>query len=304
MKYSFSAVIMAGGMGSRFGSPKQLEPLGPSGELLIEYAIYDALRAGFKDIVLITRKALMSAFEKTLLSKLPSGIVVHIVFQDMTNISGDLAVCEKRKKPWGTGHALLAAKSIIQQPFIALNADDFYGQEAFAVAARFLEKKKTNDSLYGIVSYRLNEVLSHSGGVSRGVCRLSQFPYVEKVDEFREVVACKNGTIEGMLNGKKHVLSGNEWVSMGMTAFDQDVMHTLEKEWTRFFKTHGKDLEREYLIGEAISRNVQEGCAKLELIESKASWFGVTYQEEVSHVRHCLSQLHQEGTYPPSLWTT
>ena len=298
---AWTLVVLAGGLGSRFGAPKQLEGLGPGGQLLLEYGVYDATRVGCGHLVLVTREELVPAF-KPLLSRLATALSVRVACQGIEDVPRGVVVPVDRRKPWGTGQALLAVRDLVDGPFVVLNADDFYGRGAFQLVAKFLGQFARAASDYAVIAYRLGAVLSEGGVVSRGLCRFSSFPFLRAIEEFKAVGRSEAGSLVGSLNGVEHDLSQEDWVSMGMMVLGPAVFEALERAWVDFFNSEEWQGEGEYLMGRVLEGEIGAKRARARVLENESSWLGVTYQREVPSVRAALRKLHESGVYPASLW--
>ncbi len=294
-------VIMAAGMGSRYGGIKQIDPMGPNGEIILDYSVYDAIRAGFDRVVFIIRQDINDAFQESISGKFKGKIAVDYAFQELNSYLGGFKVPENRVKPWGTSHAILTCRDFVQEPFIVINADDFYGAEAFNESIKGL-RQLDSDSLEGIiVGYRLENTLSPHGSVSRGVCE-SDGTYLTKVTERLKIGMNSNGLIEYQEGEKVYPLTGGELVSMNFWGFTPKIFKVLEMGFVGFLAESGSRLKSEYLIPETVSENIESGKLKVRVLQSNAAWFGVTYPEDKPAVKSILSDLIQKGVYPSPLW--
>jgi hypothetical protein len=288
---------MAAGMGSRYGGAKQVEGVGPAGETLIEYGLYDARRAGFGRIVFITRRDLADAFA-ALIARLPADFDIRTVYQSIDQVPSWFSA-PPRAKPWGTVQAVLCARSAIETPFVVINADDFYGAGAYDVAfGACRDAERSGD--FAIVGYRLDRVLSDSGPVVRGVTRTEGRRLVW-LDEVREVQRTADG-IAGKVAGQPRRLTGGEIASMNCWVFTPAVFSQLDDEFTTFLKQQGQDSSAESALPEAINRLVQSGRARVNVIDAPGPWFGMTYTDDRPKVRGGLQALVDQGVYPNPLW--
>lgn len=292
-------VILAAGMASRYGSMKQIQGFGPGGETIMDYSIYDAIRSGFGKIVFIIRREFHDDFKEIFEPKLKDKVAVEYVFQDMDAFTEGYSIPEDRKKPWGTAHAVLCAKDVVQEPFAVINADDFYGLNAFEEAADFL-LHDTGEKNYAIIGYDLLRTLSDYGTVNRGVCGLDEFGNLATITE-RINIAKKDGKIicDDGLEPKE--LSMDTRVSMNFWCFDPSYFAYTQKLFREFLQEHGHELKSEFFIPIVADQFIKEG-GKVEIIPTTSSWFGVTYKEDAPFVEKSLNDLIDKGEYPPKLW--
>ncbi|MEO7982884.1 MAG: sugar phosphate nucleotidyltransferase [Bacteroidota bacterium] len=292
-------VILAAGMASRYGSMKQVEGFGPAGETIMDYSIFDAIRAGFGKVVFIIRKEFADNFKAIFEPKLKGRIETAYVYQELDYFTGDFAIPAERTKPWGTAHAVLCAKDVVKEPFAVINADDFYGQNAFENAAIFLNVG-CSDKTYAIVGYDLVRTLSDHGTVNRGVCGLDHDGNLATITE-RINIGKKMGVIicEDGLAPKE--LSVMTTVSMNFWCFDPSFFSYTQHLFTLFLKDHGHELKSEFFIPIVADQFIKEG-GKVEVIPTTSLWFGVTYKEDAPFVQRSLTQLISNGEYPDSLW--
>jgi choline kinase len=293
-------VILAAGMASRYGSMKQTEGFGPSGETIMDYSIYDALNAGFGKIIFIIRKDFSTAFEANFNKKLDGKINVEYVYQELnTALEGYTANIE-RVKPWGTGHALLCAIENINEPFAIINADDFYGKDAFVMAANFLQNKCTQ-SKYAIIGYELANTLSDNGTVSRGVCVVDENGDLASVTE-RTKVYRKDGQLVNEDENGIIEIDNTARASMNFWCFDKSVLEICRKLFTEFLKTNGQELKSEFFLTNIGDYVIKQHIASIAVIPTSAHWFGVTYKEDAPVVKSKVEELVKAHTYPISLW--
>ncbi|HAN19839.1 MAG: nucleotidyltransferase [Bacteroidetes bacterium GWC2_33_15] len=299
---NLTLLVLAAGMGSRYGGLKQLDQVGPSGETIIDYSVYDAIEAGFNKIVFIIRKDIEKDMKEFLFAKYSKKVKIEYVFQELDKLPDGIVPPEGRIKPWGTGHAVLMAKNVIHEPFVVINADDFYGKSAFKVVADYMKSQQNNlTGKYCMAGYLLKNTLSEHGVVSRGVCTVN--PKMQMVDIIeRTKIGWKYDVIVADDNGKDLVLSGNEYVSMNFWGFTPDVFPALEEEFTRFIKTNIDNLKSEYYIPSIVSHQVNTGKANVQVLEAKDQWFGVTYIEDKPIVIDKIKDLTVNGKYPEKLW--
>ena len=298
-KTSPTLLVMAAGMGSRFGGLKQIEPVGPSGETIIDYSIYDALRAGFGKLVFIIRKDIEQAFKESVGARFEKVAPVEYVMQELDKLPAGYSVPAGRTKPWGTTHAILMAAGVVKEPFAAINADDFYGAEGYRVLADHLTSGTPD---YGMVGFVLRNTLSEFGSVARGVCQVDGGRYLTDVVEMlqieREGEAAKNTAADGTVTP----LPGTEPVSMNMWAFNPGIFDQLKTKFDEFLKTRGTELKAECLIPSTVNELVKAGQAKVKVLSSNDPWFGVTYREDHPSVVANIRALVAQGKYPEKLW--
>ena len=298
-KKDLTLVIMAAGMGSRFGGLKQIEPIGPNGEFLIDYSIYDAIKAGFTKVVFIIKKENEQVFKSTIGSRVEGHIPVTYVFQEKENIpvSKDLT---ERIKPLGTGHAIYCCKDEVTTPFAIINADDFYGRDAFIKIADFL--KNSNDNCYGLVGYKVTNTLTENGSVKRGVCYVKDGNLTYIVES--SIEKKDNKILASPLNGKESFeVFDDTLVSMNMLGFTPKIFDYLEKELTKFLNNPQTDLLKdEFLIPEVLQTSITEDNKTVKVLDTTAVWYGVTYKEDKEYVVNGINSLVQNGTYPNHLW--
>lgn len=293
-------VILAAGMASRYGSMKQIQGFGPGGETIMDYSIYDAIRSGFGKVVFIIRREFVEDFKTIFEPKLAGKVAVEYVFQDRDAFTEGFAIPEDRAKPWGTAHAVLCAMDVVKEPFAVINADDFYGHNAFENAADFL-LNDCSDKTYAIVGYDLLKTLSDYGTVNRGVCGLDDMGNLATITE-RINIAKKDGHIicEDGLEPKE--LSLETRVSMNFWCFDPSFFSYTQKLFREFLQQHGNELKSEFFIPIVADQFIKEG-GKVEIIPTTSSWFGVTYKEDAPFVENSLNALIAKGEYPERLWS-
>ena len=298
-------VIMAAGIGSRFGKGiKQLAPVGPNGEIIMEYSIYDALEAGFNKVVFIIRKDLEEEFRAVIGNKIEQITEVEYAFQSLEDLPDGFEKPADRTKPWGTGQAVLAAKNVLSEPFMVINADDYYGIEAYVKVHDYLVQKQPEDGLLHIcmAGFRLGNTLSDNGSVTRGVCHIENGALVG-VTETHDIYKTENGAESRSADGTAEELDVNSLVSMNMWGLTPAFMDVLEKGFVEFLQgLDAADIKKEYLLPEMIDRLIKEGKAKVDVLDTKDTWFGVTYQEDKEVVIAAFDRLAKEGVYPETLY--
>jgi hypothetical protein len=285
-------------MGSRYGGLKQIDPVGPAGETIIDYSIFDALRAGFGKLVFVIRKDIEDAFRETVGSRFEKRVAVDYVFQSLEAIPPKFKVPEGRTKPWGTTQAILLAADIIREPFAAINADDFYGAESYRELARHLTSSSPD---YAMVGFILRNTLSDFGSVARGVCRVNGDDTLQSIIELTKIERDGNGARNTDPDGNVTKLSGDEPVSMNMWAFTPRVFAQLSERFEQFLERSGADLKAECYIPNTVGELVRDGHARVKVLRSRDSWFGVTYREDRPRVIESIRGLIASGVYPEKL---
>ena len=300
-----SLVIMAAGIGSRFGGGiKQLEPLGPNGEVIMEYSIHDALKAGFNKVVFIIRKEMEDYFKEVVGDKISGICEVAYAYQNIDDLPKGFTNPAERKKPWGTGQAVLACKGIVNEPFMVINADDYYGKEAFATVHDFLVSNTETPKEYNfcMAGFILKNTLSDNGGVTRGVCEVDSNNYLTKVVETTDIVKTANGAgVEK--DGSVSPLDPEAFVSMNMWGLTPDFIDVLEGGFVEFLSDPNlNQLKGEYLLPSVIGGLVESGKASVKVLPTADKWFGVTYGEDKYAVKEDFLKLHANGTYAKTLY--
>lgn len=298
-----SLVIMAAGIGSRFGGGiKQLEPVGPCGEIIMDYSIHDALEAGFDRVVFIIRRDLEESFRAVIGDRIAKICPVAYAFQERDNLPGGFTCPPDRQKPWGTGQAVLACRGIVNEPFLVINADDYYGKEGFRIAHDFLVAQGTGHGHYCMPGFILKNTLSENGGVTRGLCRVDADGYLTDVVETYGLVPDGAGVVTDA-DGIRTAVDPDAIVSMNMWALTPDFLDALEAGFAAFLASvPAGDLKAEYLLPAVIGRMVREGKARVRVIPTHDRWFGVTYREDKAAVVKAFAELYAAGVYPPNLY--
>lgn len=294
-------VILAAGMGSRYGGLKQLDKLGPSGETILEYSIYDAIQAGFDKVVFIIRPDFAEEFKAQIGDPVSRFVEVGYVYQTMDKLPEGFQPPADRTKPWGTGHALLVSEPEVDAPFAILNADDFYGREAFVTLASFLEQLNPEDSTYAMVGYRLENTLSDHGTVSRGECEVDDSSYLIRVTE-RTAIARTDDGIFYEDEGQKVELAPQTPVSMNFWGFTPKLFEQGTEFFREFLTSRGSEMKSEFYIPTMVTRGLEEQSLTLKVLDSDAKWFGVTYREDKELAVSRFAELVEQGVYPENLW--
>jgi len=294
-------LILAAGMGSRYGGLKQLDGMGPKGETILEYSVYDAIQAGFGKVVFVIRRDIEEAFRESLGNKFAQYIEVDYVFQELDNVPEGIVVPKDRIKPWGTGHAVMVAADAVREPFLMINADDFYGREAFDAAAAYLSGVSVVEDKWCLIGYQVANTLSDYGTVSRGVTESDSEGNLQSITE-RHKIARTDGQISFEVEGEKVPLADDTLVSMNMMGFTPTVFNHSKEFFQEFIQERGHELKSEFYIPVVMARSIQEKGASVKLLECEASWFGVTYQDDKVEVQGNISRLTEQGRYPSPLW--
>jgi NDP-sugar pyrophosphorylase family protein len=293
-------LILAAGIGSRYGGVKQMDQIGPSGESIIDYSVYDAIRAGFGKVVFVINPKIEKDFKAIYESRLKGKIETAYVLQEISNIPEGLTVNPERVKPWGTGHAVLVAKELINEPFAVINADDFYGEQAFQVLGNYLKKLNNSDTEYAMVGYLLKNTLSENGSVSRGVCQVKNGVLADVVER-TAIVRTPKGIVYKE-DGKQIEIEENVLVSMNFWGFSPKYFEQSEQYFKDFIQANQKELKAEFYIPFVVNRLIQEKKASVKVLESHDKWFGVTYQADKAVTITQVKAFVEAGKYPASLW--
>ena len=294
-------VILAAGMASRYGSMKQVQSFGPSGETIMEYSIYDAIKAGFGKVAFIIRKEFADAFKAQIEPKIKGKIEIEYIFQELTAFMGNHKLPEDRVKPWGTAHAVLCCKELVKEPFAVINADDFYGRDAFNKAYQFLTTQ-CNDTTYGIVGYKLRNTLSENGSVSRGVCEVDAFSNLVEVNERTKIFRNTNNEIVYEDISGIHPISGSKFVSMNLMCFAPNFIDLSETLFDSFLDRNIRDYKSEFYLPFVLNHFITHNMGDVKVVPTESQWFGVTYKEDAPSVKASVEKLVSSGIYPINLW--
>lgn len=295
-------VILAAGMGSRYGGLKQIDVVGDNGECIIDFSIYDAIQAGFKKVILIIREEHKEAFDQALANKIRPFIDVEYAFQDINDLPEGFTKPEGREKPWGTTHAILACRDLINEPFVVINADDYYGSEAFKKIYDFLSND-VSDTMYGMVGYVISNTLTDHGTVSRGVCEVKD-GYLDKIVE-RKKIKKDNGMPYYTEDEENWVqIPTDNLVSMNFWGFSPNIMNYLQPIFTDFLSKELADnpMKCESVIPTAVDEMIHHHNVKIKMLRSNDTWYGITYKEDKENIVKSLSALKAQGKYPKDLW--
>lgn len=293
-------LVMAAGMGSRFGGLKQIEPMGPNGEFLIDYSVYDAKLAGFTKIVFIIKEENYDIFKETIGKRVEPYIETEYVFQDDSNLKEKYKDLQTRVKPLGTGHAILCAKDKVKTPFAIINADDFYGRDAYVVASKYLDK--IDDKHYAVVGYKVGKTLSPNGAAKRGICKEENGKLKDLIESSVEKIGDK--IIAKPLDGDtEFTVEDDSLVSMNLLLFTPKIFDYLEEKLIKFLETNKNDLSKcEFLIPDVVKDAIKEDRVEVDLLSTNAIWHGVTYKEDKEEVVKAIDELIKEKVYPNKLW--
>ncbi|MEX0987752.1 MAG: sugar phosphate nucleotidyltransferase [Bacteroidales bacterium] len=292
-------LILAAGMGSRYGGQKQTDEFGPSGETITDYSIYDGLRAGFGKVVFVIAPGMEEEFNAQYIKRFPRELKVEYVIQDVKNVPEGFVVPDDRVKPWGTAHAVLMAKDVIREPFAVINADDFYGRESYHIMHDFLTNCKPGE--YVVIGYTLSKTVSEHGSVARGVCATDTDGFLTAINE-RTSIFSQQGKIFYEEEGKKHDLAPDTKVSMNLFGFTPDVFDHMERQFREYISKNIHSAKAEFFIPYVADHLITTGEATFKVLGTPESWFGVTYQDDRPHVLSMINQLVSEGVYPTPLW--
>ena len=304
---STTLVIMAAGMGSRFGGGiKQLEPMGPNGEIIMDYSIYDAIEAGFNKVVFVTRRDLFDTFKEVIGDRISKVIPVEYAFQELDALPEGFSKPAERTKPWGTGQAILACKDIVKEPFLVINADDYYGKQAFKLIHDYLVEEHPSDKEFEfcMAGFILGNTLSENGAVTRGVCVMDDCGHLIGVNETGGLVKTATGAAVEDADGKLTAINPESYVSMNMWGFTPDFFNELETGFARFLSGIKEgDIKSEYLLPSVVDSLIKAGRANVSILETRDKWFGVTYKEDKPLVVQSVNKLISEGKYPAKLYS-
>ena len=292
-------LILAAGMGSRYGGLKQTEKFGPNGEFIIDYSIYDAIRNGFNKVVFVIKEENYDLFRETIGNRIESHIKVEYVFQKNDNVLNEIKIPESRVKPLGTAHAILCAKDYINEPFIMINADDYYGYNAYSEASEILDNIGPND--IGIIGYNVLNTMTENGSVKRGIIKEENDELIELIESS---IINSNGQIEAtaLSNGEKSIIDSNTMVSMNLIGFNPSIFDYIESNFKEFLKNSNLEKD-EYLIPDVITKYKNEKMGKVYIYRTSAKWVGVTYKEDKESVQNYINSLIEKGIYKENLWS-
>ena len=294
-------VVMAAGMGSRFGGTKQLAGVGPSGETILDYSVHDAISAGFQKVVFVIRKAFSSAFEEGIGARYSKHIQVAYVYQELDNLPTGCVASSERSKPWGTAHAVWCAKPEVDGPFAVINADDFYGPDAFVQMAEYLKSVDNQSGKYAMVAFEVNGTLSPYGSVSRGVCQVDDTGDLIDVTEHTALTRCELGVLSTFADGSTQQLSLDTLVSMNFWGFTPDFLEHCEAYFTQFYAENQASLKAECYLPSAVTYQMVNGVATVKVLGTSGRWFGLTYPDDRDEVVRALADYTSQGIYTSPL---
>ena len=299
-----SLLILAAGMGSRYGGLKQLDQMGPSGETVMDYSVFDAMRAGFDRVIFVIRRDFEEEFKNVIGKRYEGKVKIEYAFQDKNDLPGNFKCPEGREKPWGTGHAVYAARHLLNEPFAVINADDFYGRDSYKQLAEYLSNPPAPGKVRGcIASFILSNTLSENGSVSRGICSDDGKGHLTKVVENTKIYRRADGKVVSLMeDGTEVELTGNEPASMNSWGFMPEMVDEIEKLFIEFLNARGTELKSEFYLPGVVDSLINSGKAEIAMRYSKDSWFGVTYKEDRPFVQAALKRLVDSGAYPEKLF--
>jgi len=296
-------LVLAAGMGIRYGGLKQIDPVGPNGEIIIDYSIHDAIQAGFGKVVFVIREDIEAEFKASIGSRYHGVIPIEYAFQDLTDLPVGYSVSKDRQKPWGTGHAIMAARDLIDEPFAAINADDFYSRAGYQLLIAHLNTATDGDCAdYAMVGFVLRKTLSDIGSVSRGVCECDQQGFVSGLVERTRIFRDGNDARFIEDDGSETRVSGDSQVSMNFWGFTPSIFDHLDAEFRAFLSERGTELKSEFLIPTVVGNLIAQGAARLTMLESPDPWFGITYREDKPVVTENIQKMVEAGVYPEVLF--
>jgi len=304
MNPALTLVVMAAGIGSRYGGLKQIDPVGPGGEAVLDYSVFDARRAGFGQVVFVIRREIERDFRSVLGRRFEARMDVRYVFQKLDRLPAGFSVPAGRQKPWGTGHALLCATEVVDGPCAVINADDFYGAESYRVLGEFLSTPPApaGSDTFAMVGYRLRNTLSDHGTVARGVCGTDANGFLATIEELTAIEKLPGGARNQEADGRYRALTGEEIVSMNFWGFLPTIGHYLRQSFVAFLEAHRDHPKAEFYIPYAVNELITQGKARIRVLPTTASWFGVTYREDRPIVIENIRALIRAGAYPEHLW--
>ena len=295
--------VLAAGIGSRYGGLKQLDGLGPNGETIMDYSIFDAVRSGFGKVVFVIRESFENDFREKILKKYEHIIPTAIVFQELDRLPEGFTVPDNRVKPWGTNHAVLMGKTVIKEPFAVINADDFYGKESFGIMADFLQSLENKKDLYAMIGYRIGNTLSESGSVARGICSTDSGGFLTTVVERTYIIRDTDGKIK-YRDEQDHLIpvDENTPVSMNIWGFTPEYFDYSDEQFVEFLKQNSENLKAEFFIPSVVNYLIVNGRAKVKVLDTPSKWFGVTYADDRASVVRKIKELIEQGEYPEKLF--
>lgn len=296
-------LVLAAGMGSRYGGLKQIDSVGPEKEAIIDYSVYDAVKSGFGKVVFLIRKEIEAEFRQHVGNRFEKHIEVEYAFQETDKLPEGFSCPPERVKPWGTGHAVLCAEKYLNEPFAVINGDDFYGREGIGIVARHLEALNNDSTEYAMVGYTLRNTLSDNGTVSRGVCEITESGYLKDVVERTSIEKRGEGAVALLNDRDELVFSGDETVSLNLFGFTPSIFNYLREEFTLFLKDNLETPKAEFYIPGVVDTLIKSNRASVKVLHSAGDWFGITYSEDKPQVISRIGDMIREGVYPSGLWS-
>ena len=297
-----SLLILAAGIGSRYGSLKQIDKFGPSGETIIDYSIFDALKAGFQKVTFVISKSMEKEFNEILVKRFQERIEVHYVIQEIKDVSEGIQVTAQREKPWGTAHAVLVAAPKIEESFAVINADDLYGANSFKIIFAYLSSVDKDERNFCLVGYRLSKTLSEHGHVARAICDLDEEDYLKSIVERTHILQIQGKVVYQDEKGKMIPIKGDPIVSTNFMGFTPSVFSHLEFYFNKFIQRYSQDPKAEYFLPDVLNEIIRFHKARVKVLSSEENWFGVTYKEDKASVIQNIQDLIKKGIYPKNLW--
>jgi len=298
-------VVLAAGMGSRYGGLKQIDPVGPSGEMVIDYSVYDAMRAGFDRVVFIIRRDMEAAFREGIGRAMETRVDVAYAYQALDDLPPPFTPPSGREKPWGTGHAVLAARDVVRHPFAVINADDYYGPQAFRLLAQHLDQPIAAGQapVYAMIGYELRQTVSEHGTVSRGLCRLDGASMLTDIEEVTAIARTSDGFASTEPDGRVVPRDGSTPVSMNCWGFTPDLFGRMTEDFRRFLQQRGGELKSEFYLPATVNGLIERGEVRVKVLTTPDRWFGVTYREDKPFVTAGIQSMISAGAYPACLWS-
>ncbi|MDR1497026.1 MAG: nucleotidyltransferase [Puniceicoccales bacterium] len=295
-------LVLAAGMGTRYGGLKQMDVMGHSGEALLDYSVFDAIRAGFGKVVFIIRPDFADEFKTKVAARFDSRVEVDYAFQTLDALPAGYTPPAGREKPWGTAHAVLCARDVVREPFCVINADDFYGRPAYEAISAHLAGTSTQSTRFAMVGFTLRNTLSEHGTVTRGVCRTDAAGFLTDIAEMTKISRTDTGAVNREAGAPEILLTGNEPVSMNIWGFSPKLFDLLDSVFREFLGLAGHELKSECYLPVAVGSLVKNALVSCKVLRTDSEWFGITYREDKSRVQACISQLIKSGQYPANLW--
>ncbi len=295
-------VVMAAGIGSRYKGFKQIDSVGSNGEFIIDYSVYDAIRAGFNKVIFIILRDIEAEFKATIGKRIAGHIEIVYSFQELEDLPKGVEINPERTKPWGTVQAVLTCRRLIDNPFAVINADDFYGKDSYKNLSQFLDTVPSDKNIYGMVGFKLGNTLSKYGNVTRGICKSSENNMLDNIVETSGISYKEDKIYLEDLAGNKRELSRDTLVSMNMWGFTPSILGLLEEDFQIFLQSYAKDLKQELVIPTAVNNLITKGKVLVKVLSTSSDWFGITYRSDRDEVKTRIRQLIQAGEYPNNLW--